>query len=246
LPEGKLIDSLTRNARRITLTLFINQSIGSAGFIAAATLGSIVGSQLGGSDRCAGVPATAYLLGGAGASLLGGFLMEAIGRRASLLAGLLLGVCGGVTAFLAVRDGSLPIYLGGLALIGISFAIVQLGRFISAEVSVPAQRGQAISMVVFGGTIGAVFGPLIVGPAGKFALSLGYPELASPYAAAGLLFALTLPVIFLGLRPDPRELSIQIAQRYPTSGDASGKIRSLREILRQLEAAVAVVTMVLG
>jgi len=139
-----------------------------------------------------------------------------------------------------------PSTLAGLALIGIGFAIVQLGRFISAEVSVPAQRGQAISIVVFGSTIGAVFGPLIVGPAGKFALSLGYPELAGPYAAAGLLFALALPVIFLGLRPDPRELSIQIAQRYPKSGDASGKIRSLREILRQPEAAIAVVTMVLG
>jgi MFS family permease len=224
----------------------VNQSFGSAGFIAAATLGSIVGAELGGSDRLAGVPATAYLLGGAGASLMGGFLMELIGRRASLLVGLLVAIGGGAIAFLAVNAASLPIFLGGLVFIGVGFAIVQLGRFIAAEVSIPTQRGRAISTVVFGGTIGAVFGPLLVGPAGRLALELGYLELSGPYAIAGLLFSLALPVVFFGLRPDPRKLSFEIEQRYPTSGTESGKMRPLGEILRQPGAAVAVATMVLG
>jgi len=245
-PGGPIIEQFARNAQRITLTLFVNQSIGSAAFISAATLGSIVGANLGGSDRFAGVPATAYLLGGAGASLLGGILMEVIGRRASLLTALVLGIGGGLIAFLAIDDGSLPVFLGGLILIGVAFAIVQLGRFISAEVSPPQMRGRAISMVVFGGTIGAVLGPLLVGPAGVVALSFGFEELAGPYAAAALLFALAVPVIAFGLRPDPRELSVEVARLYPVTAKTSDGARSLRQILRQPEASVAVVTMVLG
>ena len=48
---------LSRVARRITWVLFANQSLASAGFIASATINSIIGAKLGGSAAFAGVPA---------------------------------------------------------------------------------------------------------------------------------------------------------------------------------------------
>ena len=55
----------SRVARKITLILFLAQSLASAGFIAAATLNSILGAKLGGGAAWAGVPSAVYLLGGA-------------------------------------------------------------------------------------------------------------------------------------------------------------------------------------
>jgi len=52
-------------ARKITWVLFANQSLASAGFIAAATLNSIVGATLSNHIGWAGVPTAMYLLAGA-------------------------------------------------------------------------------------------------------------------------------------------------------------------------------------
>ncbi|NUQ86639.1 MAG: hypothetical protein HUU11_18220, partial [Anaerolineales bacterium] len=52
-------------ARKITAILFAQQSLASAGFIAAATLNSIVGKELSQHANWAGVPTAVYLLAGA-------------------------------------------------------------------------------------------------------------------------------------------------------------------------------------
>jgi len=51
----------TRIARKLTFTLFTAQSLGSAGFIAAATINSIVGAKLSKTPAWAGVPSGVYL-----------------------------------------------------------------------------------------------------------------------------------------------------------------------------------------
>jgi MFS family permease len=100
-------------------------------------------------------------------------------------------------------------------------------------------------MVVWGGTFGAVFGPLMVGPMGNFAKGYGLNELTGPYIAAFALSTVLLFVLFFGLRPDPRELGKQVAEQYP-SNMPIGQSRSLLEIFRQPAAMVAVIAMVLG
>jgi hypothetical protein len=52
----KHMTSLESIARKITGILFAGQSLASAGFIAAATLNSIVGKELSGHSNWAGVP----------------------------------------------------------------------------------------------------------------------------------------------------------------------------------------------
>ena len=232
-------------ARKITWVLFANQSLASAGFIAAATINSILGAQLGGSDYWTGVPSAVYLLGSAFAASLWGLAFERIGRRNSMVAGLLLGVIGNTLVLLAIRASSLIVFLAGMLLMGITNAAVVLGRFAAAEVNLPEQRGKAISQVVWGGTFGAVFGPMLVGPMGKLATGLGMNELAGPYIATLVLFALASAVVAVGLRPDPRELGREVAARYLESAP-HGETRSLRKILFQPAALTAVVAMILG
>jgi MFS family permease len=235
----------SKPARRITWVLFANQSLASAGFIAAATINSIVGAKLGGSDYWTGVPSAVYLLGAAFAAPAWGYIMERIGRRNSMTLGLFLGVIGNTLVLFAIRASSLIGFLIGMVLMGITNAIVILGRFAAAEVNLPEGRGKAISLVVWGGTFGAVVGPLLVGPAGNFVKTLGMDELAGAYLSTLILFVLAAVLVFIGLRPDPRDLGREVAALYPES-TPHGEIRPVREIMSQPAALTALIAMVLG
>jgi MFS family permease len=233
-------------ARKITGILFAQQSLASAGFIAAATLNSIVGKELSGHSNWAGVPSAVYLLAGAFAAFMWGYVYDAIGRRGGLTIGLSIGVIGSGIAFYAIAIHSFAIFLGGMILMGIANAAVQLGRFAAAEVNPPEHRGRAISNVVIGGTVGSVIGPFVAGPAGHVIGSWGIDELAGAYLVSLALFAVAAVVVFIGLRPDPREIAKQVAEKYPDTIVRSRVVRSMRQIFSQPAALVALVSMVLG
>ena len=163
---------LSRIARKITWVLFANQSLASAGFIASATINSIIGTNLGGSAAFAGVPSAVYQVGAAFAASAWGYIMDRIGRRNGMVAGLIIGVIGNALVLVAIGASSFLLFLSGMVMMGITNAAVVLGRFAAAEVNPPERRGAAISNVVLGGTFGAIVGPLVVGPVGSFARTL--------------------------------------------------------------------------
>ncbi|MBE0671857.1 MAG: MFS transporter [Anaerolineales bacterium] len=233
-------------ARKITGILFAQQSLASAGFIAAATLNSIVGKELSGHSDWAGVPTAVYLLAGAFSAFMWGYVFDGIGRRGGLVTGLSTGVLGSGLTFYAIAIHSFSVFLGGMVLMGIANAAVQLGRFAAAEVNRPEHRGRAISNVVIGGTVGSVVGPFVAGPAGGLVGSWGIDELAGAYLVAAVLFAIGAVVVFVGLRPDPREIGKEVAEKFPETMTGTGEVRSVFQILRQPAALVAVVSMVLG
>jgi MFS family permease len=235
---------LSRTARKITFILFIAQSLASAGFIASATVNSILGAKLGGNPW-AGVPSAIFLVGGALAASAWGVLMDLVGRRNGIALGLLLGVAGAGTVVVAANQSLLWLMFPGMALMGFGNAAVLLGRFSAAEVNPPEKRGAAISNVVLGGTVGAIFGPLLVGPMGELSLRLGMDELAGAYMASLVLFGIASAIIFLGLRPDPRDVGKQVAALYPDSAP-DGAARPISVILREPAALTAVTAMVLG
>ncbi len=240
------MENLTGIARKITFILFLEQSLASAGFIAAATLTSIVGAKLSHHSGWAGVPTAVYLLAGAFSAFVWGYVMEAIGRRGGLTLGLAFGVIGSGFAYYAVVQASFAWFLFGMIFMGIANAAVQLGRFAAAEVNPPDARGRAISNVVVGGTFGAVFGPNIIGPIGAWIKPIAGDELAGAYVVSFVLFAIGMITVFLGLRPDPREIGRQVAEKYPETQASSGRARSVLEILRLPAAFTAVIAMAFG
>ncbi len=239
---------LSKLARKITWILFANQSLASAGFIASATLNSIIGTKLGGSASFAGVPSAVYLLGAALAASAWGYIMDRIGRRNGIVSGLIIGMVGNALVLFAIVNSSLLVFLIGMVLMGITNAAVVLGRFAAAEVNPPEKRGAAISNVVLGGTFGAIVGPLLVGPMGNLVRTFGMDELAGAYLATLILFVISAIVVFVGLRPDPRDLGKQVAAKHPDPAlnSFTGEARPIFEILRQPAALVAVSAMALG
>ena len=239
------MNNFQKLARKITWVLFATQSLASAGFIASATINSILGAKLGSHDSYAGVPSAVYLLGGAFAASAWGYLMDRVGRRNGIVLGLIIGMLGNALVLYAISISSFVLFLLGMVMMGITNAAVVLGRFAAAEVNPPPQRGAAISNVVLGGTFGAVFGPLLVGPMGTLARSLGMDELAGAYIATLVLFAIASIVVLVGLRPDPRDLGREIAAQFPEQ-TPHGATRPVLEIFRQPAALMALTAMVLG
>lgn len=232
-----------RIAKKITFVLFLSQSLSSAGFIAAFTVNALVAVDLTGQLAMAGVPGALYVLGQASGAVVWGFGMERLGRRRGIAAGQVIGVVGSVIAIAAVVERSFLFFLAGLVLVGVARSAVDLGRFAASEVHLPDKRGRAISNVVLGSTVGAVFGPLLVGPTGRLAAGAGFPELAGPYGVGLIVLILAAILILTRLRPDPRDIGRELAHMYPESTPQQG-IRSLAEIVRQPGVIVAMVTMV--
>lgn len=156
-----------------------------------------------------------------------------------------MGALGAALAAWSIAQHLLLGFLAGVAMMGTAYSALQLGRFVAAEVSPPARRGRAISTVVVGGTVGAVLGPLLVSPAGDTARRLGVDELSGPYATSAVLFVAVAGLLFVWLRPEPRELARAAAPAGAVSHSALVR-RGLREILAPKDAKLAVAALVLG
>ncbi len=234
-----------RATARITTGLFVAQALGSAGVIATATVASIVGAELSGRTALAGLPAAFFQIGGALTAVLVGVLTERLGRRRGLTLSTVLGMAGMAAAVVAAVTGAFPMLLAGLALAGTASAAVKFGRFTAAEVQPRARRGRAVSIVVMGGTVGSVLGPVLVAPSGAWTRALGWGELAGPYLAALGLFAIAGLVFFVFLRPEPRDLA---ARLEAAGGDPSdlAPARPLGRLLRDPGVATAMGTLILA
>ncbi len=227
-------------ARRITGVLFAAQCLASAAFIATSTVAAIVGTELSGQRSLAGLPAAASILAGSGAAYVWGLLMDRMGRRPSLALGIFFGALGAALSTWGISEGSFVLFVGGMMLVGVAQAAVTLSRFVAAEVNTPERRGRAVSTVVLGGTVGAVGGPLLVGPTGHLALQAGTDELAGAFGAAVLLLIAAGVVVFAALRPEPLTLASGSGGQQGPAPDR----RPIREILRLPGASAAVAAMV--
>lgn len=233
--------------RRLTWLLFFSQSIGSAGYIAGSTIGALVGARLSGQPALAGLPGAVHLLGSAATAYPAARFMERRGRRPGLVFGFSLGIGGALISGASVLLGSFPLFLLGYALLGASRGFTDLARYAAAEMHAAADRGRAISTVVFGGTLGAVLGPALVAPLGQLAESFRLEPLAGPWLASALLFLLGLLLIGWQLRPDPRDLGRQITVGpTPVAEPVTGPRRGWRALLRAPAAQTALTAMVLG
>lgn len=230
-------------ARKTTAVLFLSQSLSSAAFIAAFTVNALIGVELSGRTAMAGVPGAVYVLGQALGALIWSYGMERLGRRRGIGIGQVAGAGGGLLALWAVAGRSFPLFLVGLVFVGIARSAVDLGRYAAAEVHAPEERGRAISNVVLGSTVGAIFGPLLAGPTGRLAAAAGFPDLAGSYILVPGVLLIAAGLIFSGLRPDPREIGRELAA-MGRDAVASATARPLGRIMRQPQVIVAALSMI--
>ena len=242
-PEGPELDAARRHVRN---ALVAGVALGSTGHIAAVTVGTIVASQMLGTEALAGAPAATVVLGAAVGSVVLSGLMARIGRRrVGLAGGYGIGVVGALIAALAVFSGSFPLLVCGTLLIGFGNSSNQLSRYAAADMVPPDRRASAIGIVVWGATVGSVIGPAMVPISSNLAVAAGLPALVGPYLVPVVFVGLAAILSFALLRPDPYELADE-ASRLATREDPGPSIGPIADIVRRPRVAAAIICLVIG
>ena len=191
--------------QHVLRVLALGQVVGGAALAAAVTVGAfVVQDILGQETPWAGVATAVTTTGTAFMSQVLARKMSRHGRRPGLRLGYALAAIGGGIAVIGVESGALPVFLIGLFLFGNGQAANLLARYAAADLAEPEERGRAMSRIVFASTFGAVFGPVLIGPAEDAGQAwFGLEKYSGPWLLAAVLFAAAMANTALRLRPDP-------------------------------------------
>ncbi|MCU5327040.1 MFS transporter [Bacillus wiedmannii] len=189
--------------KRTLIIVSISQMFGGAGLAAGITVGALLAQQMLGTDAYAGLPAAMFTMGSAVAAFFVGKLSQKHGRRIGLSAGFIVGGLGAIGVVGAALTNSIILLLVSLLIYGAGTATNLQARYAGTDLANKKQRATAISITMVMTTFGAVAGPNLVGVMGRFAHSIGIPELAGPFILSAAAFILAGLVLFIMLRPDP-------------------------------------------
>jgi MFS family permease len=201
--------------KRNTALLAAAQAFVGTGSQLVPTLGALMVERLTGATILAGLASSLLSVARLLIAYPVGWLTDTYGRRAGLLAGLVLSLVGAVAIGLAMVWLSFPLFLAGLLVFGLGIGAGQQLRTAAADMYPPARRAEGLGYVLTGSLVGALGGPLLINTAQGWAVAVG----VDPMALAWLLVpAVLVPsmVFVLLIRPDPKEIAANLSRYYPS------------------------------
>lgn len=148
--------------RNNIIRLSAAQALSGANSVVFYATGAIIGNAIAPSSALATLPITMFVLGMALCILPFGALARKRGRKAAFLVGTAAGVVTGLLAALAVVTASFLLFCLA-ALFGGAYAAVSLSfRFAATDGVAPERQARALSLVMGGGVMAGVVGPLLV------------------------------------------------------------------------------------
>ena len=164
------------------------------------TLSGVVGQRLAPDPSFATLPVALMQITTLFVTFPASILMKRRGRRTGFLIGTILGgVTGGSISALGVITGSFAIFCLGNMLLGVYQAFAMYYRFAAVESASGGFRARAISLVMAGGVVAAIFGPW--NASYSQSLTSGNPEAGPFFVAAGLAVVAT---ILIGMLEIPK------------------------------------------
>jgi MFS family permease len=147
-------------ARRNVLVLALCQALAMMGTNIQFLTASLVGAMLLVSDKAlATLPISLQMTGAMLATIPASLLMARIGRRLGFTLGAMIGAIGASIATAAIFAGSFALFCLGTTLAGCYQGFAIFYRFAAADTADAVFRPKAVSLVMAGGVIAALFGP---------------------------------------------------------------------------------------
>ena len=234
LPGGPI--DRTALQRRVLRVLTGGQVVGSAALGAAVTIGAfVIQDILGQETPLGGAAAAGFTLGVAVMAQVLSRVMRRRGRRPGLQLGYATAAVGGVVAAVGAEQGLLVLFLAGLFLFGSGQAGNLLARYAATDLAEPEARSRAMSRVVFASTFGAVFGPLLIGPAERAGQEwFGLEKYTGPWLFGSLMFVFAA-INTTRLRPDPLVVAGGLAR--PGDDTPAPPIRAVLRLVAGIPSA---------
>jgi MFS family permease len=209
----------------------------STAYFAAFIILSLAVLEITGSPVAAGLPTAIAVL----TTAFGAVAVANLGiqwtRPLAVATGFGMAVIGCGLALTAIALGSLPWLLVAGAALGIGNGALQQTRYVAADAVTSDRRAWALGLAVWASTVGAVFGPNLLGPAEALAGVLDVDPLAAATGMIGVLFVVAVILAALAGRWQGSEPAAE-SNAEPPSGWGSLQIRPLFRTPR-LRAAVA-------
>ncbi|MDV2117042.1 MFS transporter [Alcaligenes faecalis] len=199
-----------------TYLYFLAQSINLTTAVMSVTMAALVGSSLAPEPWLSTVPYGFQFLFVMLFTLPASRLMAAIGRKKSFLLATLPLAASGMVGYWAIEMKQFSWLVASHALLGIYIAFANFNRFAASDGLDASVKPRAISLVVAGGVIAAVLGPLLIRSLKSSSFA---PEFAACYAAFTALAVVSL-ILNLLIKdvPPPPNTSILTSSRGQTWG----------------------------
>jgi MFS family permease len=193
-------------------------------------INGLAGLALAPRAALATLPVTAWVVGGAIATMPASLHMRRVGRRAGMTAGTAWGIAGALLCAGALWAQSFWLLCFAALVFGVYNAYGQYYRFAAADAAGPDFKGTAISLVLAGGLVGGIVGPT----ASRYTVGLLEPRFLGAYLALiGFAVATMVLLRFIDIPPLPAKVQ-------------AAKGRPLAEIAAQPKFIVAVLSGAIG
>jgi MFS family permease len=149
-------------ARRNVFVLVAAQAVLGAQMPMIFTIAGLAGKQLAPNACLATLPISAMVIGSMLTATPISAFMAKFGRRAGFVVGAAGGAAGAAISALGLSLASFPLFVFGALLSGIYMSAQGFYRFAATDTASDAFRPKAISYVMAGGLLSAVFGPELV------------------------------------------------------------------------------------
>ena len=229
----------TSQRRRTYSALFAGVATSTTGFIAVATVNSLVAEDLTGSAAWSGIPGAATVLGTAVGAMAISAVVRRVGPRTALALGYALATLAIATAASAILAQHFVLFVSALFMFGVGFGSNRLARYVAADLYPVAERGTMIGWIVWASTIGAVAGPALLAPSRALAEWIPLYGLTGPYLICMLAAALSCAITLTAPKRMPRRTLIT-ANGPASPGSSAGTL------LRRAPVTLALVSMVSG
>jgi MFS family permease len=167
--------------RRAYSSLFAGVATSTTGFIAVATVNSLVAEDLTGTAAWSGIPAAMTVLGTAVGATTIVHVVHRVGPWLAMALGYLVGACAITAAAYAIVSQQFLWFVVALFVFGAGHGSNRLARYVAADLYPISERATMIGWIVWASTIGAVAGPSLLAPARAFAEWMAVSGLVGPY-----------------------------------------------------------------
>jgi MFS family permease len=148
-----------QNARKNVALLAACQAMLLTNNVTLISLAALAGFSLADNKMLSTLPATAYVVGAALATLPASFFMRRFGRQTGFQVGTAMGVAGALVCCLGLWLYSFWLLCAGVLVLGVYNAFGQYYRFAAADAASHDFKAKAISLVLAGGLVGGIIGP---------------------------------------------------------------------------------------
>jgi len=222
------------SSRSNVAVLAIAQGLFTAAIAIDLTLTGLTGYQLAPDKSLATLPFALITVAGAIATYFASTLMQTIGRRHGFVLGAFTCAIGGSISVWAVFLNSFWLFCIGTAAVGIFQAFAQYYRLAATDSEPDDRKARAISLVLAGGVIAAILGPLLA----SWSTNLFATLFAGSYLMVCLLGIASAALLWLGYEDAlPESLELHGHEQPP---------RKLLTIFRQPVSLAALANNVIG